>query len=144
MSSVTLAATIAAASTPITTTTTAAVPPPPPPERGARPHAAALMLTVSTGLEVPCRETLQRPCLLLGTSRIDEAKPRDLPVNLSSEVHRSDHTGLGEVLLQVVFHRLVREITDEEPGFIHNSLPLKKPSGEILQPAGSLNVKLLH
>src|SRR5881394_136302 len=145
MSSVTLAATAAVASAPIATTTTASA-------------AAAAAGTGRAFFTRPRDVDGQRPALkflavehfdglvrFLRTREFDEGKAaRFTGEFIEHEVHRSDHTGLGEILLQVIFHRLVREITDEESGFIHNSLPLKKPSGEILQPAGSLNVKLLH
>src|SRR5580765_5344288 len=145
MSSVTLAATAAVASAPIATTTASASP-------------SSAAGTGRAFFTRPCDVDGQRPALkflavehfdglvrFLRTREFDEGKAAGFTGEfIEHEVHRSDHTGLGEILLQVIFHRLVREITDEESGFIHNSLPLKKPSGEILQPAGSLNVKLLH
>ena len=36
------------------------------------------------------------------------------------EVDRTNYTRLGEILLEVVFHRLVREVTNEESRLAHN------------------------
>src|SRR3989440_9761701 len=62
------------------------------------------------------------------------------------QVHRSDDACLGEVLLQVVFHRLVGEIAYEESGFVVHTIgcPAQKTQWGDSAPAGSLNVSLLH
>src|SRR5207302_6840865 len=60
------------------------------------------------------------------------------------QVHRSDDACLREILLQVIFHRLVREITYEESGFVVHTIgcPAQKTQWGDSAPAGSLNVLL--
>ena len=71
----------------------------------------------------------------VGGRELDESKPTGFACELvHHQVDGIHDTCLGEVLLEVVFHRLVREVTDEESRLAHNDrwLHAQEPSGGML------------
>ena len=48
---------------------------------------------------------------------------------IQHKIYRSDDAGLREMILQVAFHGLVREVTNEESRLAHNGLNVMSKNG---------------
>src|ERR1051325_2232559 len=94
-------------------------------------------------LEFLAVKHLDRLVGLVGGREIDEGETARFAGELvEHDVHRGDHTGLREILLQVGIDGGEREVANEQPGWVRGriGLPQKKLSEANLPPAGSLNV----
>ena len=95
-------------------------PPPPPVRGGAFFFRARDVHGQGPVLEFFAVEHLHRLVCFLPGGVFDEGKAARFASELvQHQIHGSDDTCLGKILLQVIFHRLVSEITNEESRFVH-------------------------
>src|SRR5437867_5067502 len=121
-------ATTAIAATAVTATATASAPG----TRGtlfARPRDVDRELTALKFLAV---EHLDRFVGFFRRGEFDESEATGFAGEfVEHQVHRSDYACLREILLQVIFHRLVREITYEESGFVVHTIWLSRSKNPV-------------
>lgn len=74
-------------------------------------------------------------CLLsfLGGAELDKRKPAGTPGEfVQYDVDGTDHAGCRKIILQIVIHRLIREIANKQSRFVHNPSQTPKNRWEIL------------